>query len=50
MSSTSGQKVFEKMNETGLSTIEIKIDLPNGIYFMEVITTTGTFKKKICKL
>ncbi|MBK7970486.1 MAG: sulfatase-like hydrolase/transferase [Bacteroidetes bacterium] len=50
ISSTSGQKVFEKMNETGLSTIEIKIDLPNGIYFMEVITTTGTFKKKICKL
>lgn len=50
ISSVSGQKVFEKMNETGLSTIEIKNYLPSGIYFMEVITTKGTFKKKICKL
>ncbi|OQA12135.1 MAG: Arylsulfatase precursor [Bacteroidetes bacterium ADurb.Bin397] len=50
ISTISGQKVFEKINETGFSTIEIKSDLPSGIYFMEVITITGTFKKKICKL
>ncbi|MBL0070803.1 MAG: T9SS type A sorting domain-containing protein [Bacteroidetes bacterium] len=50
ISSVSGQKIYEQIPGSEFSTIQIKSDLRSGIYFLEVITSTSTFKKRICKL